>query len=269
MRFATRVLGGVSGVALAIAATPARAHVAPAQGENNRYIKVLPFGDRVRIAYTIFYGETPGRALRRALDTDHDGLISDGEAQAYGDKLAPQVAAALELEVDGVRQPLTWTEVSVGLGMPATTAGAWSIDLVAWPCTAAHHVVLRDKYDLPLIGETELWVVDMPNIHIDRARIGAMDDPTHDFQFTGRLRELASEGLDLTYTAGPHAGPGFAGACSTGAAAARPAPRWPLLLTAGAGALLGLLLLLRRRAPPGRRRGTESKLSSAGSTDPE
>ena len=249
MRFATRVLVGVSGVALAIAPTPARAHVAPAQGENNRYIKVLPFGDRVRIAYTIFYGETPGRALRLGLDADHDGLISDGEAQAYGDKLAPEVAAALELEVDGVRVPVTWSEVSVGLGMPATTAGAWSIDLIAWPCTAAHHVVLRDKYDLPLTGETELWVIDMPNIAITRARIGAMDDPTHDFQFTGRLRELASDGLDLTYTAAPQAGPGSAGAC-TGPVMRR-SPRWPLLLACALGALLGLALMLRLRRGDG------------------
>ncbi len=255
MRFARRCLGWVSGIALA--AAPARAHVAPAQDQNNRYIKVLPFADRVRIAYTVFYGQGPGHAMRASLDADHDGIVSDGEAHAYGVQLGAQVAAALDVEVDGVRWPVRWDEISVGLGVPDASAGAWSVDLIAWPCSAGaggvHHVVLRDRYDLPIGGETELWVLDMPNIVIDRARVGAMDDPTHDFQFSGPPTVLAKDGLELTYTADAHAGRGSGGACAAADADARDAAggsRLWMLGAAVAGGLLGVgaMLWTRRRA---------------------
>src|SRR6185369_12131192 len=35
----------------------AAAHVAPSVGDNNRYLKLTPLGDRVRLAYTVFYGD--------------------------------------------------------------------------------------------------------------------------------------------------------------------------------------------------------------------
>jgi hypothetical protein len=236
-------------------AAPAAAHVAPSQTGNNRYIKVLPFADRVRVAYTVFYGEAPGRAMRAALDTDHDGQISDAEARAYGDKLAAEVAPAMEVVVDGVRQHLRFDEVSVGLGSPSVTAGAWSVDLVAWPCSAAgadgvHHVVLRDRYDLPLAAETELWVVDVPDVAVVHAWVGGMRDASHDYQWSGPSQELAVDGLDLAYTAGPRAGTGSAGAC--GAPRARGGSHTVTIAAAIGGAVLGLLAMLvaRRRRKP-------------------
>jgi len=247
----------VSGVALA--APLAAAHVAPAQDENNRYLKILPFADRVRLAYTVFYGEVPGHALRQTLDVDRDGTISDAESRRFGDRLAAQIAAGLELEIDGVRQAITWDEVSVGMGTPATTAGAWSVDLIAWPCVAAdvvgvHRLRLRDRVDLPQPGETELWVVDMPGVAIQRARVGAVADPGHDFRFSGALRELATDGLELAYTADPHVGTGSAGACSAGAApgGGRGGSRVAMIVAAAVGGALGLgaMAWTRRRRRP-------------------
>jgi hypothetical protein len=259
MRFALRVVVYVSGVALA--AGPALGHVAPAQTTNGRYIKVLPFADRVRVAYTVFYGEVPGRALRVGLDADHDGLISDAEAHAYGAKLAAQVAAAVEVQTgdDGAWHHVTWAEISVGLGTPVADAGAWSVDLIAWPCSAAgadgvHHVRLRDRYDLPLAGETELWVVDAPDITVKRATLGEMHDEAHDYQWSGPARELATDGLDVEYVAGPRAGVGSAGAC--GAAGAHiddtgAGGRVVVVAAGAAGALIGLgaMLWARRKKP--------------------
>jgi len=241
----------VSGIALAAAPARALAHVAPAQDQNNRYIKVLPFGDRVRIAYTVFYGQGPGHAMRRMLDADGDGIVSDSEAHAYGVQLGAQVAAGLDVEVDGVRWPVRWDEISVGLGVPDVSAGAWSVDLIAWPCSAGggggggvHHLLVRDRYDLPIGGETELWVLDMPSITIDRARIGGMDDPTHDFQFSGPPIALAHDGLELTYTADAHAGRGSAGACTAGTPEEPRGSRLGMIGAALVGGLIGIGAML-------------------------
>src|SRR5439155_4694815 len=84
---------------LSLVAARARAHVAPAVGDNNRYLKLTPLGDRVRLAYTVFYGEIPGAGLRGAIDVNHDGAIDDRESQAFGTRLAGEVAAALEITV--------------------------------------------------------------------------------------------------------------------------------------------------------------------------
>src|SRR3954462_12679567 len=101
----------------------AAAHVAPSVGDNNRYLKLTPLGDRVRLAYTVFYGEVPGAGMRRTIDANHDGTIDDAESQAFGDQIAPELAAALDITVEGARQPVTWSQVVVGMGTPATAAG--------------------------------------------------------------------------------------------------------------------------------------------------
>ena len=260
MRCQVRVCVGVTWVALA--ASPTLAHVAPAARENNRYIKVLPLGDRVRVAYTVFYGEAPGHTMRQALDVDHDGIVSDSEAHAYGEQLAAKVAAGLELEVDGVRWPVAWDEISVGLGMPQTSAGAWSVDLIASPCSAGaggvHRLVMKDRTELELAGETEVWVVDAPGVTIDRARIGAMDDPTHDFQFSGPSRELAKDGLDLTYraTGAGRLGRGSGRACSAGGVGDGDGDSrsWlPWVVAVASGGLIGLAAMVVQRR---RRRGS-------------
>src|ERR1043165_9431383 len=95
---------------------PARAHVAPAVGDNNRYLKLTPLGDRVRLAYTVFYGEVPGAGVRSGIDGHRDGAIDDGESQAFGTRLAGELSAALEVTVDGARQRVAWSQVVVGMG---------------------------------------------------------------------------------------------------------------------------------------------------------
>src|SRR5512139_3723200 len=109
----------------------ALAHVAPSVDDNNRYIKITPQADRLRLAYTVFFGEVPGAALRRTVDADHDGAISDAEAQTYGDRVAADVLAAVEVAVDGTQQRIAWKQGSVGMGSPSVTAGAFSIDMIA------------------------------------------------------------------------------------------------------------------------------------------
>jgi hypothetical protein len=183
--------------------------VAPSVDDNNRYLKLTPLGDRVRVAYTVFFGEVPGAIERRTIDANRDGQISDAEGHAFGTRIAAEVAGALEVEVDGKVQPIAWDSVDVGLGTPAVGAGSFSIDMVAFACLASargkHRVVVRDRFRIPRPGETEAKVEDSPGVTIDKAHVGTADDPSHDFRFAGPGGPLADDGLELAFTAGPNA----------------------------------------------------------------
>ena len=191
---------------VAVLAATAGAHVTPSVDDNNRYLKLTPLGDGVRLAYTVFYGEVPGAGMRRTIDRNHDGTIDDAESQAFGDQLARELAAALEITVDGARQPVVWSQVVVGMGTPQAAAGTFSIDLVAWLCLGTprgpHTVALRDRFVLARPGETEVKVEDSPGVTITRARIGGADDPSYDYKLVGPGGALADDGLDLRFTAG-------------------------------------------------------------------
>lgn len=231
----------------------ARAHVAPGTGDNNRYLKLSVLGDRLRLAYTIFYGEVPGAALRTSLDQNHDGTIDDGETQPFGEQLAQGVAAAVELTVDGVRQPIAWSEVVVGMGTPSAKAGAFSVDLVTSICLAAprgkHLLRLRDAYPIDRPGETEVKLEDSPGVTIDSSHIGDANDDRHDYNLVGPSGALERHGLEAAVTIGP-------GAITTPDTTC-PEPRrertlpTPIIIVAALAGLIiaGASLALRRRPP--------------------
>lgn len=218
-----------------VAITLLSAHVAPSVDDNNRYLKLTPLGDRVRIAYTVFFGEIPGASERRGIDANRDGRIDDAEAHAFGEHLAGEVAASVELEVDGARQPIRWTTIDVGMGTPDVAAGSFSVDLVAYPCLPTargrHRILLRDKMQLTQPGETEVKVEDSPGVSIDHARVGAADDPSYDYKFVGAGGPISDDGLDLQFDAGPKAPVTADNVCT---APAKPVSALPWLLGGGA-----------------------------------
>lgn len=203
-------------IALGALAAGARAHVAPSVNDNNRYLKLTPLGDGVRLAYIVFFGEVPGAQMRPSLDASRDGAISEAEGAAFGTRLASEIAASLELTVDGAPRPITWTTISVGMGTPRVTGGgAFSVDLVASICFAKrgrHDVRLRDRFRLLRPGETELRLEATPGVTIDRAAIGEHPSPNREFRFTGPATALADPGLELLVTTTDRAP---SGACST------------------------------------------------------
>ncbi len=244
------------GLVLAITVVLARqatAHIAPSVDDNNRYIKLTPLGDRVRLAYTVFFGEVPGAGVRPSLDTDHDGTISDAEAQVFGTKLAADVAGLVDLNIDGNQLVLAWAQVSVGMGSTSVRAGSFSVDMIAYLCLPTaqgrHVLQLRDRYHVPRPGETELKVEDSPGVTVQYARIGQATDPTHDFRFIGPGGPIADDGLDLAFVTTDKAPLGDA-ACSVAAAPSQ--QRLPTGYIIGAAAVLGFVLagiftLVRRR----------------------
>nr|MBA3821257.1 hypothetical protein [Deltaproteobacteria bacterium] len=187
-------------LAITLAVAPVAAHVAPSVDDNNRYLKVSPAAASIRLAYTVFFGEVPGAQTRRTIDGNRDGTISEAESQRFALGLAGEVAASLELEVDGRPHRVTWAVVSAGMGSPQTTGGSFSVDLVAYLCLAEargpHRLRLRDRFRVPRPGETEVKLEDGPGIRIDRARIGALADVAGEFKFVGPGGPLADAGLE-------------------------------------------------------------------------
>jgi hypothetical protein len=200
-----------------VALTLLSGHVAPSVDDNNRYLKLTPLGDRVRIAYTVFFGEIPGASERKNLDANHDGRIDEPEAQAFGHRIAADVAAALTVEIDGKVEPMSWTTIDVGLGTPEVAAGSFSIDLVAYPCLPTvrgkHRIVIHDRFRLPHPGETEAKVEDSPGVKIERAHVGPADDPSYDFRFAGPGGPIEDDGLEVIYVAGDGAPVASDGKC--------------------------------------------------------
>ncbi len=228
----------------------AAAHVAPSVDDNNRYVTITPEGDRVRISYVVFFGDVPGAIERRMIDTNRDGQISNAEGHAYAVAFGDQLAASLEAQVDGTMAPFIWSSIEVGMGSPEVAAGTFSIDLVAYACLAsprgAHRITFHDRFRIPHPGETEVKVDDAPGITIERARIGAADDPSHDYRFAGAGGPIADPGLELRFTAGPDAA--TSGSCATPATGASHTLVFVLLgggvVVVGAG---GVLMLRKSR----------------------
>lgn len=243
-------------LAVTLATGTANAHVAPSVDDNNRYIKVTPAADRVRLAYTVFFGEVPGAQTRPSIDANHDGQISEAEGQAFGVKLAGEVGASLELTIDGTTQPVTWSTVAVGLGAPQVAAGSFSIDMIAWACLPSargkHTLLLRDRFRVPRPGETEIKVEDGPGIAIGHTHVGAAADPGHDYRFAGPGGPLMDDGLDLAFTAGDAAPLTSDGTC-TGAATGTRGVGKPLVIgiaLALSALLAGVVVVVQKKRAP-------------------
>lgn len=225
MRYATIaacLLGAFLGV------SPAIAHVAPSFDTNNRYLKLTPFGDRVRLVYTVYMGERPGAAVRRRMDRNKDGILVDAETTDFQSEIATGARLGLAITLgdggssdNGGDSPyeLTWSETHVGLGTPTASAGAFSIDLIAWLCLpkdrTQHRLHLADGYNVPEPGELELRVEASPGVTITRSSIGnASAEPKLHFTWNGHPETLAKPGYFLSFTVNPElASRGPAGVC--------------------------------------------------------
>jgi hypothetical protein len=254
----TRSMTLLTAILAVAAVTVLSGHVAPSVDDNNRYVKVTPMAGGARLAYTVFFGEVPGAAERRLLDTNRDGRIDPAEAKVFGDKLASEIAANLDVDSAGRSTRVTWSVVDVGLGNDAVAAGSFSVDMIAYLCASeaagtTHRVHLRDSFRIPRPGETEVKVDDSPGVTVSRASIGGADDPRHDYRFVGAGGPLTDDGLTVEWTTtaqAPLLPPGTCAASTTGDGGRRGGRGWLLpgiavaVLAAGATGLA----LFRRRA---------------------
>jgi hypothetical protein len=163
-------------ILVVLAAAPAAAHVAPSPNANNRYLKATLLPGEVRLAYTLFFGDRPGAAARRRMDTDGSGRIDDAEAAAFGAQILEQLAAGIDVTVDD--QPARgWRVTDVGLGTPSATGGALSVDLALAvpypdPAAAEHRLRLDDHVQVPDAGEGEVLIEESPGVRVLESHLG-------------------------------------------------------------------------------------------------
>ncbi|MFN0247803.1 MAG: hypothetical protein ACKV2T_13025 [Kofleriaceae bacterium] len=239
------------GLGLGIVGRTAEAHIAPSLDDNNRYLKVTPAADRLRIAYTVFFGENPGRQMRPGLDTNRDGVLSEDEGARFGAKVSREVADGIELTLDGTTRPIQWATVAVGFGTPDPNAGSFSVDMITYVCFASaprHTVLLRDRFRVPRPGETEVKVEDALGIAIEHARIGPFDDPTHDYKLVGPGGPLMDDGLDVAFVVTDKA-PRGDGTCGASDDRASSSSVPPLIVVGAIGVVLvvTVVVVARRR----------------------
>jgi hypothetical protein len=243
---------------IAGAAAPAAGHIQPSTHENNRYLKLTPFGDRLRLAYTIYFGDVPGAALRRQLDANRDGEVDAAEADELGRRIEAEVRHALTVTLDGADVPIAWDEVEVGMGTPAVAAGTFAIDLIATMCVGRgpHAVVIRDDYPLPIAGETELRVEPALGVEVVHVAVGGSAVISEDVRIRGTGGPLAEPGWEIKLDIGDAAAVGGAGCGAAGAGgrtAGHAQRRWMLVAGAiglgavGLGAAVALGRARRRR----------------------
>jgi hypothetical protein len=235
------------GLAGVFASGSVLAHTGPSPDVNNRYVKLSALGDGVRLAYTVHFGDTPGRATRGHIDRDGDGRVGKDEADRFGAELGAEVAAALALELDGAEVAIRWAEMNVGMSDDAAGAGALAVDLVAWGCWARasgpHGVILRDRFALPTPGESELRIEESPGVLVRTSGLTG-GGPTAELRWRGAAHPTWEPGfraeLEVDAARAPRGG-----VCRAPEGADDPRPRWPLA-AAAVLALAGLALALSR-----------------------
>ena len=181
------------------------AHVGSDEKVNNRYYKLTPMSDRVRVAYTIFFGRQPSLEIRRGMDLDGDRKISESEKNSYREQLAREVFKVVSVELDHSPSEVRWSEVTLGLAGESVFDGPFSIDLIGSVCLVApapdttHHLMFRESLRLPLPGETELHLDPAPGIDIRKSILDKVPLAGNEKRWTGGAGPIIN-GYELEFT---------------------------------------------------------------------
>jgi hypothetical protein len=236
MRKAPYVVGA-SIAATILAVNPASAHPEFNAISTNRYVKLdLTGPDEIRLAYTVMFGSGPAQAARKLADANADGKLDAAEQKALGDRVERDVSRGLHLELDGRPAQLAFDPPQVGLMGDDVGPNPFSVDLIAHlsaPASAEHRVVLDDKTEFELLGETEIRVEDSPTARL-------VDGPPRTLYRGARQSTLEDRTVRFRFAATPGARP----------AAKRRAP-WPWALAAALVVLLVGFGLRRYRSMKG------------------
>jgi ABC-type nickel/cobalt efflux system permease component RcnA len=176
----------------------------------NQYAGLEPGERRIDVHYAVVLGQLPALRELHAADTNGDGITTQAERDAYVERLAPQLADALVLSVDGTRLPLRllrWTT-----SLPVEQGGfslRIDVDFAATPDWADEqpHVLRFDNMNYPgQIGWHEIVVAPQPGLRayagnaFTTSLTGALTQALQALPATGPLDE---RNVFLTVTSGP------------------------------------------------------------------
>jgi hypothetical protein len=160
---------GPSGTAVALALVAAllpgtaAAHPEVSPQLVNRYLSLIVVGDRVEFFVTLLYGALPGAEVRRGMDQDHDGRLSEAEQQEGKRQWQRRAGELASVRLDGVPIPLGEAAADLQLG-PDTSAGPAPLVVEVYGSRplreGTHQLRLEPGWDPPGLGETEM-VLDL------------------------------------------------------------------------------------------------------------
>jgi ABC-type nickel/cobalt efflux system permease component RcnA len=176
----------------------------------NQYAGLTLGGRRLDVHYAVVLGQLPALRELHAADTNGDGVTTQAERDAYVERLAPQLAEALVLRVDGTRVPLRLVRWTTSL--PVEQGGfslRIDVDFAATPdwADARPHALRFDNLNYPgQIGWHEIVVAPQPGL-------GAYAGNAFTTSLTGGLTQalqtlpaggpLDERNVFLTVTSGP------------------------------------------------------------------
>jgi hypothetical protein len=127
----------------------------------NRYLSLIVVGGRVEFFVTLLYGALPATELRKGLDKNGDGRISEAERRQGQDVWKGRAGELARLALDGAPVPLGGATADLQLG-PDTGAGAAPLVVEVYGAQplpdGTRHLRLEPGWDPPKLGETELMV---------------------------------------------------------------------------------------------------------------
>ncbi len=169
---------------------------------------VRAFPDEVRIHYIIDIAEVPTFHELKKLDTNGDKKYTDEEIAAYRDKIDDLLASGLQLEIDGVQQPLKIRKslLEIRDGLPGLKVMWIELQLSAavparqWPKRTVEYV---DNNFPDIMGWKEIRVYGSPEtVIIDTSDLS----PKKSNALTEYPESLTSDpplDLKVTFTFGP------------------------------------------------------------------
>lgn len=95
----------------------------------NRYTRIEPGTDAIRLRYVIDMAEIPAFQELATIDTDRNGAVSEAEGAAYIERSLPQLVAGLHLTLDG--KPAALRLVERRLSFPEGQGGLKTLRLEA------------------------------------------------------------------------------------------------------------------------------------------
>jgi hypothetical protein len=229
----------VAGLLGALLPAAARAHPEVSPQLVNRYLSLIVAGERLEFFVTLLYGALPAAELRKGLDQDGDGRISEPERQRAQGAWQRRAGELATLTVDGVPIRLADATADLQLG-PDSSAGAAPLVVEVYGSRpvpqGTRQVRLEPGWDPPRLGETELMLDLSPGWELVASRQGqGPDQQLTRYKLEGP-RTAAFQDRSVTFVVRSAPVP------------ARRAPIAGLAAIAGSMAVIGLTLeILRRR----------------------
>jgi len=172
--FAVGLVAAVASAALLPRGANAHPEVSPLLV--NRYLSLIVVGGRVEFFVTLLYGALPAAEVRKGLDRDGDGRISEAERQQGQDVWKARAGELARLALDGAPLPLAGATADLQLG---ADTGAGPAPLVvevygAQPLPdGTRQLRLEPGWDPPKLGETELMLDLSSDWELVSSRLGS------------------------------------------------------------------------------------------------